>query len=140
MTTNPTAAWIAGQVTKAFPWSEAPRFICSATTIARSGRPTLGAFVRWASAIIQSRRVSPWQNGCVERLIGSTRRECLDQMIIFGEAHLRRVLKAYATYYNQVRTHLSLDKDAPNFRISHSIGSIVAMPMLGGLHHQYVQI
>ena len=83
---------------------------------------------------------SPWQNGYVERLIGSTRRECLDHVLVLGEAHLCRILKAYASYYNQVRTHLSLDKDAPNFRNSRSVGSIVAMPILGGLHHQYVRI
>ncbi len=56
---------------------------------------------------------SPWQNGYVERLIGSIRRECLDHLIIIGEAHLRRVLRAYADYYNRARTHLSLNKDTP---------------------------
>ena len=56
---------------------------------------------------------SPWQNGHAERLIGSIRRECLDHVVIFGEAHLRQVLKAYAAYYNNVRTNLSLGKDAP---------------------------
>jgi len=52
---------------------------------------------------------SPWQNGHVERLIGSIRRESLDHLVVFGEAHLHYVLKAYAPYYNEVRTHLSLD-------------------------------
>jgi len=83
---------------------------------------------------------SPWQNGYVERLIGSTRRECLDHLVLFGEAHLRRILKTYASYYNQVRTHLSLDKDAPNSRRPQRSGDIAAMPILGGLHHQYVRI
>src|SRR5665811_338830 len=55
---------------------------------------------------------SPWQNAYVERLIGSIRRECLDHMIVFGEAHLRRILGAYAAYYNESRTHRSLNKDA----------------------------
>src|SRR5690242_3699476 len=59
---------------------------------------------------------STWQNGHVERLIGSVRRESLDHLIVFGEEQLRGVLKAYASYYNEVRTHLSLDKDAPDFR------------------------
>jgi transposase InsO family protein len=54
---------------------------------------------------------SPWQNGHAERLIGSIRRECLDHLVVFGEAHLRHVLKAYAAYYNQIRTRLSLDQD-----------------------------
>jgi transposase InsO family protein len=83
---------------------------------------------------------SPWQNGNAERLIGSIRRECLDLVLVFGEPHLRRVLKTYAAYYNEVRTHLALDKDAPNFRRSQTVGSIIPIPILGGLHHQYVRI
>ena len=83
---------------------------------------------------------SPWQNGHVERLIGSIRRESLDHLIVFSEAHLRAVLKAYASYYNEVRTHLSLDKDAPDFRGTQKIGRIAAIPILGGLHHQYVRV
>jgi transposase InsO family protein len=83
---------------------------------------------------------SPWQNGHVERLIGSIRRESLDHLIVFGEAHLRGVLKIYASYYNEVRTHLSLDKDAPYFRRPQKLGRIAAIPILGGLHHQYVRV
>ncbi len=83
---------------------------------------------------------SPWQNGHVERLIGSIRRESLDHLVVFGEAHLRDVLKTYASYYNKVRTHLSLDKDAPDFRPTQKIGRIASMPILGGLHHQYVRV
>jgi transposase InsO family protein len=73
---------------------------------------------------------SPWQNGHVERLIGAIRRECLDHVVVSGEAHLCEILRAYAAYYNQIRTHLSLDKDAPSFRHSQLVGSIVAMPIL----------
>lgn len=83
---------------------------------------------------------SPWQNAYVERLIGSIRRECLDHMVVFGEAHLRRILKAYVTYYNEVRTHRSLSKDAPIHRTIQYIGSITAQPILGGLHHQDLRI
>jgi transposase InsO family protein len=76
----------------------------------------------------------------MERLIGTLRRECLDQMVIFSEAHLRRILFAYATYYNQARTHLALQKDAPLHRTAQRSGAIVAIPILAGLHHQYVRI
>jgi transposase InsO family protein len=82
---------------------------------------------------------SPWQNGHAERLIGSLRRESLDHILIFGEAHLRQVLKAYAVYYNRVRTHLSLDKDAPLIRPVQRFGDIAARPILGGLH-QYCRM
>ena len=71
---------------------------------------------------------------------GSIRRECLDHMIVSGEAHLNRILKTYASYYNEMRTHLSLDKDAPKSRRSQKVGRVVAMPILGGLYHQYIRI
>jgi hypothetical protein len=73
-------------------------------------------------------------------LSGSIRRESLDDLIVFGEAHLRHILKAYASYYNEVRTHLSLDKNPPNFRRPSPKGAIAAIPILGGLHHQYVRV
>jgi transposase InsO family protein len=83
---------------------------------------------------------SPWQNGIAERLIGTLRRECLDHILILGERHLRRVLLAYAAYYNQIRPHRSLQKDAPLQRAIQRIGDIAVVPILGGLHHQYVRI
>ena|SRR5438270_10332728 len=75
-----------------------------------------------------------------ERLIGTVRRECLDRMLIFGEAHLRRILSMYAIYYNESRTHLSLHKDAPLHRAIQRSGTVVAVPVLGGLHHRYRRI
>ncbi|WP_423955285.1 integrase core domain-containing protein [Candidatus Binatus sp.] len=139
VTNNPTAEWIAGQVTDAFPWNEAPCHLI------RDRDGAFGpAFTRRIRAMgIRDRHTaprSPWQNGHVERLIGSIRRESLDHLVVFGEAHLRDVLKAYALYYNKVRPHLSLDKDAPDFRPAQKIGRIAAIPILGGLHHQYVRL
>ena len=75
---------------------------------------------------------SPWQNAYVERLIGTVRRECLDRLVVFGEAHLRQILSSYAAYYNEVRTHLSLGKDAPRTRPIERFGDIIAQPILGG--------
>ena len=83
---------------------------------------------------------SPWQNGYVERVIGSIRRECLDHVIVWSEAHLRRILLEYTLYYNAARTHLGLDKDAPNSRPIQNHGTIIADAVLGGLHHQYCRI
>jgi hypothetical protein len=82
---------------------------------------------------------SPWQNGYVERLIGTLRRECLDHMIVFGEAHLRRILGKYVDYYNMSRTHRALNKDAPFSRAVEHLGVITSRPVLGGLHHQILQ-
>jgi transposase InsO family protein len=84
--------------------------------------------------------ISQWQNGYAERLIGTVRRECLDRMLIFGESHLRRVLASYAAYYNQARTHLALQEDAPLHRSVQRFGAIIAIPILAGLHYQYVRI
>jgi transposase InsO family protein len=83
---------------------------------------------------------SPWQNGFAERLIGSIRRECLDHFVVWGETHLRRILRTYARYYNDIRTHWSLDKDAPAFRPIQRTGIINSHAILGGLHHHYVRI
>jgi len=83
---------------------------------------------------------SPWQNGFAERLIGSIRRECVDHIIVLGEAHLSRIPRAYAGYYKDIRTHLSLDKDAPDSRPVQRTGIISSRPILGGLHHHYVRV
>ena len=139
VTTSPTAEWIARQLTEAFPWNEAPRYlirdrdrIYSAVAICRMramgirDKPTAPA--------------SPWQNGFAERLIGSIRRECLDHLVTLSETHLRRILKTYACYYNKIRTHRSLNKDAPVSRPVQRTGIISSRPILGGLHHHYVRV
>ena len=138
VTTNPTAEWIAGQVTEAFPWDQAPKHLI------RDRDGSFGpAYTRRIRAMgIRDHPIaprSPWQNGHAERLIGSIRRECLDHVVVFGEAHLRRTLAAYADYYNNVRPHLSLGKDAPGHRPVQRLGEMFAKPILGGLHHEYVR-
>jgi transposase InsO family protein len=136
---HPTAEWLARQITEAFPWTSAPAYL-----VRDNDRAYGHAFTSRVGAMgIRDRPISPgspWQNGCAERLIGTLRRECLDQMLVFGEAHLRRVLSAYAAYYNQARTHLALRKDAPLHRAIQRSGDIASIPILAGLHHQYVRI
>jgi transposase InsO family protein len=139
VTTNPTAEWIAHRITDAFPWNEAPDYLI------RDRDASYGHAVtrRLAAMGIRDHPTaprSPWQNGHAERLIGSIRRECLDHIVVFGEAHLRQILAAYAGYYNELRTHLSLDKDSPAHRPIHRYGQIAAWPILGGLRHQYCRI
>ncbi len=136
VTTHPTAMWLARQITEAFPWETAPSFLV------RDNDGAYGlAFRRRVRAMgirdRPTRPYSPWQNGHAERLIGSIRRDCLDHQIIWSAAHLRRVLKAYAEYYNHDRTHLALDKDCPNPRSVERDGEIISTPVLGGLHHRY---
>jgi hypothetical protein len=78
-------------------------------------------------------------NAYAERFIGSVRRECLDHVIVFGATGLQRPLHLYCAYYQRSRTHLSLNKDAPFARpvASFSVGPVVAIPQVGGLHHRY---
>jgi len=83
---------------------------------------------------------SPWQNPYVERLIGTLRRDCLDHVLILGETHLRRVLTLYSRYYNETRTQLGLSKDTPLRRAVQRSGTIIAVPVLSGLHHRYARI
>ena len=131
VTATPTAEWIARQITEAFPWEEAPRYLI------RDRDRIYGRVVtrRLRAMGIRDKPTapgSPWQNGFVERLIGSIRRECTDHIIVLGEMHLRRVVKSYANYYNSIRTHRSLNKDAPVPRPVQRTGVISSRPILGG--------
>ena len=103
--------------------------------------PVYGHVVRRCLRALGIRdRPSPRQNAYVERLIGSLRRECTDQVIVLGETHLRQIVSLYARYYNEARTHLSLAKDAPISRPIERFGRIIVEPMVGGLHHRYARI
>ena len=125
VTAHPTAEWIAQQLTEAFGWREAPRYIV------RDRDGAYGeVFTRRVQAMgIRDRPIaprSPCQNGYAERLIGSIRRDCLDHVVVIGERHLRHLLISYQKYYNEARTHLSLGKDAPITRAVQSHGRHVA--------------
>jgi transposase InsO family protein len=135
VTAHPTAEWIANQLTAACGWEQIPR------DLIRDRDACYGSLFR--SLGIRDHPTSarsPWQNGYAERLIGSIRRECLDHIVVTGEQHLRHILNCYMEYYNAVRTHLSLGKDAPICRDIQHAGRIEVRPVLGGLHHQYVRI
>jgi transposase InsO family protein len=138
VTTNPTAEWIARQITEAFPWDGAPGYAI------RDRDRIYGAVVtrRLRAMGIRDKPIapaSPWQNGFAKRLIGSIRHECLDHVIVLGEERLRRILKSYAAYYNAVRPHRSLNKDAPIWRPVQRTG-VTSNPILGELHHHYIRI
>jgi transposase InsO family protein len=107
VTTNPTAEWVARQITEAFPWDGAAGYMI------RDRDRIYGAVVtrRLRAMGIRDKPIapaSPWQNGFAERLIGSIRRECVDHIMVLGEMHLRQVLKSYARYYNRASEHPSV--------------------------------
>ena len=140
VTDAPTAQWTAQQLVEAFPWETAPRYVL------RDRDAVYGvAFSSRAQAMgireVKTAPRAPWQNPYVERLIGTLRRECLDQMVVLNEIHLRRLLRDYLLYYHSARTHLSLEKDAPEPRRVERLdeGRVVETPMVGGLHHRYTR-
>ena len=137
-TEHPTAVWAAQQIIEAFPEDRAPRLMIRD----RDGIYGEAFRTRVEGMSIKEIRIaprSPWQNCYVERIIGSIRRECLNHVIVINDSHLRRLLKNYFRYYHESRTHLSLDKDAPESRAvgSNKSERIIQIPQVGGLHHRY---
>jgi putative transposase len=137
VTEHPTAAWTAQHIVNAFPDDAAPAYLL------RDRDQVYGAPFRhrvkgMRIAEVLTAPQSPWQNPFAERLIGSIRRECLDHFLILGDRHLRRILTRYFAYYHRARTHLSLDKDAPDGRPLEppGLGPIIPLPEVGGLHHR----
>jgi transposase InsO family protein len=147
VTAHPSAEWIARQLPRPAA-GVSRRAISFVIAMAPMARPSFGTSRRWAYVIARFRldlpgkRLigSPWHNGLAERLIGSIRRDCLDHVVIFSEQHLRHLLNSYQEYYNESRTHLSLKKDAPIPRDAQKVGRVLALPILGGLHHRYVRV
>jgi putative transposase len=128
-------------VVEAFPWDEAPRYLL------RDRDRIYGTHFRrrvhhmGINEVMTTPR-SPWQNPYVERLIGSIRRECLEQVIVLHERHLQRLLTDYFTYYHHWRTHLSLAMDCPKSRPIQPLdrGQVIAVPEAGGFHHHYERV
>ena len=138
VTEHPTAGWTGQQMVEAFPEEGAPRYLL------RDRDGTYGCDFRERIRSMNIEEVlsapaSPWQRAHVERLIGSIRRDCLDHVIVLGEAHLRKILKSYFEYYHGSRTHLGLGKDTPIPRAIQppGMGEIVELAQVGGLHHRY---
>ena len=138
VTEHPTAQWTAQQIVEAFPENDAPRFLI---------RDRDGIYGHYFKNRIKNMGIeevvtaprSPWQNPYAERILGSIRRECLHQVIVLNERHLKRILRSYLAYYHEDRTHLSLDRNSP---LSREIelpeqGKVISMPRVGGLHHRY---
>jgi putative transposase len=138
VTAHPTALWTAQQIIEAFPEETAPRFLL------RDRDQIYGEHFRCRVVGMGIEEVvtaaqSPWQNPYAERLIGSIRRECLDHLIVLNEMQLRRILREYFAYYNEVRPHQSLEKNSPLRREIElpNKGRVISIPQVGGLHHRY---
>jgi transposase InsO family protein len=138
VTDHPTAAWTAQQMVEALPWTPTARYVIrDRDGIYGETFQRRVEHLGLEQVVIAAR--SPWQNGYVERFIGSLRRVCLDHVIALDERQLLRVVRSYADYHNRSRTHLSLGKDPPEPRPIQGpdLGAVVAVPEVGGLHHRY---
>ena len=140
VTDGPSAQWTGQQLVNAFPYDSTPKYVI------RDRDKIYGAnFVARVRSMgieqVLTAPRSPWQNAYCERVIGTLRRDCLDRVSILSEQHLRRILRKYLEYLHGSRTHLALDKDAPERRKRESIdgGKVVTLPMVGGLHHRYTR-
>jgi transposase InsO family protein len=140
VTEHPTAEWTAQQIIEAFPWDTAPKYLLRDRDKIYGDRFRRRVESMGIEEVLTAYR-SPWQNAYVERLNGSIRRECTDHIIVFGENHLRRILREYFAYYHDDRTHLGLAKEAPVERPISNRKSVsaklVELPRVGGLHHRY---
>jgi putative transposase len=141
VTPYPTAGWLSRQVTEAFPWDTAPRYLLRDRDASYGSHFRSRVEATGITEVITAPR-SPRQNAHVERVIGSIRHECLDHVVVFNARHLRRVLSSYVDYYHRTRTHLALDKDCPDPRPIQPPGNgkVVALPQVAGLHHRYERI
>ena len=141
VTEHPTAQWTAQQLVEAFPRETAPKYLL---------RDRDAVYGKWFQRRVTSLGMdqvltaprSPWQNAYAERVIGSIRWDCLDQVVLFNKDHLRRLLTSYFHYYHRWRTPLALAMECPESRpvLPPDRGVGVAFPEVGGLHHHYERI
>jgi len=141
ITANPTARWTAQQISEAFPYDSKPKYMIRDRDKIY-GKACIQRVKAMGIEEVPTAPKSLWQNPYCERVVGSIRRECLDHMIIFNEIHLYRVLASYTEYYNNCRTHLSLDRNSPVHRDIEppSKGKVISIPQVGGLHHVYKRV
>jgi putative transposase len=141
ITEHPTAQWTAQQIVEAFPWDTTPRYLLRDRD-AIYGEPFQQGVKNMGIEEVKIAPRSPWQNPYVERLIGSIRRDVLNDVIVLNERHLRRVLQSYVSYYHTWRVHRSLNMDAPEPRAVQppEPASVRKVPEVGGLHHHYERI
>ncbi len=144
VTRTPTDAWTAQQLREAIPFGVVPKYLIRDND-AKFGASFTAVAVGSGIEVLRTPIQAPRANAICERLLGSVRRECLDHILIVSEAHLRRVLKEYMTYFNRSRPHQGInqrvpEREEPSGGVVRTNGTIVAFPVLGGLHHAYRRV
>src|SRR5213082_2596886 len=135
VTAHPSAEWTGQQLREAFPFDQLPRYLLRDRDVIYGGDLRREVTDMGIQEVLSTPR-SPWQRAYIERVIGSIRRESLDHLIVFDEESLRHTLRSYFHYYHTGWLHLSLDKDSPDPRPIQSVGKVVAILQVGGLHHR----
>jgi transposase InsO family protein len=141
VTRSPTDAWVAQQLREATPFGAAPTYLIRDND-AKYGPHFQAIATGSGIEVLRTPIQAPRANAICERLVGSVRRECLDHVLLISEAHLRRVLREYARYFNRSRPHQGINQRVPDRESSPDISAataeeIVSFPVLGGLHHEY---
>ena len=140
VTDTPSVAWSAQQLIEAFPYCHPPRYLLrDRDTVYGLEFQARACSLGLEQKLIAPR--SPWQNPFVERLVGSIRRECLDHVLVLHARHLHGVLSDYFDYFHRHRPHRGLEQDCPEPRAVEppNQGQIIALPLLGGMHHRYTR-
>ena len=141
VTRHPTDAWTAQQLREATPWGDGPRFLVRDNDDKFGKRFTAVAEGTGIEVVSIPPR-SPNLNPICERFLGSVRRERLDHVVILGAQQLRRILREYVeSYFNTARPHQGLSQKIPAPVVTPSLAvdrrTVVTLPILGGLHHDY---
>ncbi len=141
VTRSPTDAWVAQQLREATPFGHAPTYLIRDND-AKYGPHFEAVATGTGIEVLRTPIKAPRANAICERLLGSVRRDCLDHLLIVSEAHLRRVLEEYATYFNHARPHQGINQQVPQLEESQGpsggeTANIISFPILGGLHHVY---
>lgn len=141
VTRSPSNAWVAQQLREATPFGESPKYLIRDND-AKYGAHFTAVALGSGIEVLRTPIKAPRANAICERLLGSVRRECLNQLMIVSEQHLRRVLKDYVAYFNQSRPHQGIEQRIPapkeySVHGSGASGQVIAFPVLGGLHHDY---
>ncbi|HSH80684.1 MAG TPA: integrase core domain-containing protein, partial [Herpetosiphonaceae bacterium] len=141
VTRHPTDAWVAQQLREATPFDQRPTYLIRDNDRKYGPVFTRVAAARGVKELRTAYRV-PRENATCERFLGSVRRECLDHLLVLGEAHLRRILQEYVRYFNQDRPHQGVQQRVPDEAVVCSPragreGRVWAVPVLGDLHHTY---
>jgi putative transposase len=144
VTRSPTDLWVAQQLREATPFGQAPKYLIGDHDCKFGpcfARVATTSAIEILKTPVQAKR----PNAICERFLRSVRQECLDHLLILHERQLQRVLNAYVAYFNQARPHQGIKQQIPELPMPsdprhNQHEKVIAVPVLGGLHHDYRRV